>query len=125
MKFIISRTSVWDYGEWKDIECKEAKRILQPLTYLDYRSVKTLKEAKQERYSHWANDWFKHGENHREEKGMVVRDLIKRDHYRREVEINSLEELIKFKEKYGEIIITTGSYEEYPHQIEIYDGYRE
>lgn len=41
------------------------------------------------------------------------------------IDINSLEELLKFEEKYGEIIITTSIFDNKTPTIEIYDYYRE
>lgn len=41
------------------------------------------------------------------------------------VEINTLEELIKFYEKYGDIIIKHCLWNKSYKEIEIYDGYRE
>ena len=41
------------------------------------------------------------------------------------IEINTLEELIKFRKKYGEIILTESVLPEIDNEIEIYDSYRE
>lgn len=41
------------------------------------------------------------------------------------IEINSLEELIAFRKKYGEIILTASVLPEIDNEIEIYDDYRE
>lgn len=41
------------------------------------------------------------------------------------VEIDDLNSLIQFKERYGEIVILDSCREECPHEIEIYDDYRE
>ena len=41
------------------------------------------------------------------------------------IEINTLEELINFRKKYGEIILTISTYPEIDNEIEIYDDYRE
>lgn len=74
MKFIVSRTSVWN----KDIApCEEAKR---------------------EEFED-GPDWT--------------------------IEINSLEELIAFSKKYGELVLTRAVIPEIDNEIEIYDDYRE
>ena len=41
------------------------------------------------------------------------------------ININSLEELIEFQKKYGEIIITSNMWNKRYKEIEIYDDYRE
>lgn len=73
MKFIVSRTSIWN----NDSPCAEAKP-----------------------------EMFEDGPNWT-------------------IEINSLEELIAFRKKYGEIILTASRYPEIDNEIEIYDDYRE
>ena len=123
MKFIITRTSVWDFENYTP-PCKEAKKEVATI-YYDRRTVPTLDEARKKEHSHWANDWFKQGKNHREEGGLVVCD-VPGEYPLWTIEINSLDELIKFKEKEGNLIIgTEDDYEGYNHTIEIYDGYRE
>jgi len=98
MKFIVSRKRVSLTGNRK--VCDEARQ--EDLTPLDYRTVKTLEEAKKKV---WYKDWIKGGVNHREEDGMVVCD--KKEKSRQwVVEINSLEELLEFQSKYGSIVIS-------------------
>jgi hypothetical protein len=98
MKFVISRKRV-SVTENKR-PCDEARE--EELTPLDYRTVKTLEEAKGKV---WYKDWLESGENHREEYGEVVCD--KKDKTKKWViEINTLEELIAFQGKYGEIAIS-------------------
>ena len=41
------------------------------------------------------------------------------------IEINSLEELIAFRKKYGELVLTASVLPEIDNEIEIYDDYRE
>jgi hypothetical protein len=101
MKFVVSKGTV----SLSDIKkpCEEAK--LEELSQLDYRDVKTLEEAKSRI---WYNDWIKRGENHREENGVVVCDL--KDKVRQWViDINSLEELVSFQSKYGDILISNST----------------
>lgn len=102
MKFIVSKRRVSVTERKKP--CDEA--VEEELTQLDYRTVKTLEEAKGKI---WYRDWLECGENHREEGGIVVCD--KKEKRRKWViEINTLEELIRFQEKYGEILLAEGTH---------------
>lgn len=74
MKFIVSRTSVWD------------------------SNIAPCEEAKREEFED-GPDWT--------------------------IEINSLEELIAFRKKYGELVLTASVIPEIDNEIEIYDSYRE
>jgi len=113
MEFIIERSST------SNKPCKEA--IPRDATHIDRRTVKTLKEAKSKE---WGKEFFERGVNHREEFGMVARDLDGRKIY--VINIGTLEELIAFSEKYGQIILgEEDSYKGYKYSLEIYDGYRE
>ncbi len=98
MKFIVSRqkTKVGVNGK----PCEEARE--EELTPLDYRMVGSLKEAEDKV---WYRDWIEGGTGHREEDGMVVCE--KKEKVKRwVVEIPTLEELIRFQQKYGSITIT-------------------
>jgi len=112
MKFIVSRKRVSVTGSKR--VCDEAKQ--EDLTPLDYRTVKSLEEAKKKV---WYKDWLKGGINHREEDGMVVCD--KKEKARHWViEINSLEELLAFQSKYGSIMISNSlPYKEVKKEITI------
>lgn len=101
MLFVISGTRV-SLTESKS-PCSEAKEY--ELTPLDYRDVKTLEEAKGKI---WYKDWIAEGENHREENGMIVCDK-KAKTKQWVIEINSLDELLDFQSKYGDIIISYSS----------------
>ena len=116
MKFIITRTSIWDR---KEKPCEEAKQA--KATYLDYRTTKSLQEAKQ---YHWYEQWYNSTVNHRVERGMIVGEKKTKDKVWI-VEINSLVDILNLIKKYGEIIILRSDYKEYPFEIEIYDDYRE
>jgi hypothetical protein len=97
MEFIVSRKTVSLTGSRKP--CSEAQE--KELTPLDYRTVGTLEEAKKKI---WYNDWMEAGIGHREEGGIVVCDKkIKEKQW--VININSLEELIDFQKKYGEIMV--------------------
>lgn len=112
MKFIVNRTTVSLTGSKSP--CEEARE--EELTPLDYRTVRTLEEAKKKI---WYKDWLEGGVDHREEAGMVVCDRkVKEKQW--VVDLNSLEELIDFQEKYGEIVISDSSpYRETKKEIKI------
>ncbi|NOX21122.1 MAG: hypothetical protein GXO99_07705 [Nitrospirae bacterium] len=110
MKFLISRKVQSISNTEKP--CEEA--VKEELTPLDYRTVETLEEAKKKI---WYKQWYEGGTNHREEDGMVVCERKEKEE-RWVVEINTLEELIKFQEKYGDIIIrNTTPYKETRKEI--------
>ncbi len=112
MKFIVSKKMV-SVTENKKV-CDEAKQ--EDLTPLDYRTVRSLEEAKKKV---WYKDWLKGGVNHREEDGMVVCDKKEKSRHW-VVEINSLEELLAFQSKYGSIIISNSTpYKEVKKEITI------
>jgi len=112
MKFIISRKKM-SVTENKQV-CDEARQ--EDLTPLDYRTVGTLEEAKGKV---WYKEWLSSGENHREEGGMVVCDK-KEKSKQWIVEINSLDDLITFQGKYGEIVISDSTpYKEVKKEITI------
>jgi len=69
-------------------------------------------------------DWYVKGQNHRKVRGGIARDFPDEAWF---VEIDSLDALLRFHEKHGNLVLGGGWYdsaEKYP-QIEIYDGYRE
>jgi hypothetical protein len=101
MKFIISTKTVSLTHSKKP--CNEAKEVA--LTPLDFRDVKTLDEAKTKI---WYKSWIEGGENHREENGMVVSDKKKKES-QWVVDINTLEELLAFQGKYGDLVISDSS----------------
>ena len=110
MKFIVGTKRV-PLRETKK-PCDEAKEL--ELTPLDFRDVKTLDEAKGKI---WYKDWLEGGENHREENGMVVCDK-KATVKQWVVDINTLEELVSFQIKYGDIVLSDSSpYREAKHEI--------
>lgn len=110
MKFIISAKTV-SLTESKK-PCDEAEEIA--LTPLDIRDVKTLEEA---RGKIWYKSWFESGENHREENGMVVCDKkVKVNQW--VINTGTLEDLLAFQEKYGDIVISDSSpYKEVKKEI--------
>lgn len=117
MKFRIRRTSNWGVKPCKEAESKELIRI-------DWCILKTLEEARLPKYKHWADTFFASGTNHREENGMIARDLDQRPVWI--ININTLEELIKLQNKYGDLILgEEDDWKDIKYFIEIYDGYRE
>ena len=116
--FVVTRTSAsWGWGVKPPSPCEGA--FLKKATSLDRRRVSSLKIASTQP---WGVDFFATGRNHREENGIVVRDL---DTAVWVVEIASLDGLLKFATNYGEIIIKKSEYKELPFELEIYDGFRE
>jgi hypothetical protein len=110
MKFIISTKKV-PLTESKR-PCDEAKEV--EVTPLDFRDVRTLDDAKGKI---WYKDWIAGGANHREENGMVVCDK-KTKVKQWAVDINTLEELISFQSRHGDIVISDSSpYKEAKHEI--------
>ncbi len=110
MKFIISTKKVPLTQSKRP--CNEANEIA--LTPLDIRDVKTLEEAKSKI---WYKSWIEGGSNHREENGMVVSDKkAKVDQW--VVDLNTLEDLLAFQGKYGDVVIADSSpYKEVQKEI--------
>ena len=116
MKLIVTRTS-----DWLGKPCDEAKRA--KATYLSSLNAKSLKEA---RSFPWFEAWYNSTTNHRVDpkQGIVVGEWKeKQDVW--VIEINSLDELLQFVQKYGRVVIQDSQYKEYPYEIEIYDTWRE
>lgn len=113
MKFQIRRTSIFD----DERPCDEA--IKDKIIFTDVRNVDNPNKLT----CMTADKWYKQGTNHRIINGNIARDLDKRDCYM--IEINTLEELLELKNKYGDLIINTSYIDRKTHSIEIYDNYRE
>lgn len=112
MNFVVSRKRMSVTENQKP--CEEAKEL--ELTPLDCRTVGTIEEAKGKI---WYKEWLEGGENHREENGMVVCDK-KEKSKQWVVELNTLEELLAFQNKYEEISISDGTlYKETSKEITI------
>ncbi len=101
MKFIVTRR-VSPIGD-EAPPCEEARK--EELTPLDYRDVSSLEEAKKKV---WFNEWFNSGVNHREEGGRIVCEKRQKEQ-RWVVEIGTLEELVEFQSRYGDIILRDSS----------------
>jgi hypothetical protein len=113
MRFNIRRTSLWN----NEKPCKEAYLIDGFTT--DERTVKDPSKL-----NCGAKDtWYTEGLNHRVVRGYICRDFPTKLWV---VDINSLEKLLKFYEKYGALILDAKSYASKDLLcLEIYDDYRE
>lgn len=118
MKFIVRRTSIWNEEE---SPCEEAKRDSIP--YVESYGFRTPEEYDKSNHMKREGSWLSVGTNHRLNKdGHITRDKGIQDVW--SIEINSIEELIEFVNKYGEIVVQDAFCSEYK-EIEIYDDWRE
>ena len=115
MKFLVTRTSLWPDAK----PCEEA--IKEPYVRVDERTVNA--PDKIPAYIGKSTDWwYEGGRNHRVEHGHIMRDFDDEAWF---VEINSLEELLKFRAKYGSVVIESLYNNHALLHLEIYDYYRE
>lgn len=121
MEFQITRTSLWN--EKKPCEEAYKKEIIR----IDERGFKTFEEHN-ERLPR-SKKWLEEGFNH---KIMPPNEEFSTEHIYREfndeiwcIKINSLEELLKLQDKYGNIILTRCFKNKNIRELEIYDDYRE
>jgi hypothetical protein len=113
MRFAICRTSC--YRDTKP--CKEAYQI--DSVRVDERTVADPAKLPGQD----GTEWYKHGTNHRVEKGHIFRDFEVKLWV---VDIDSLEKLLKFEKKYGSLIIEQKDWRSKDLlTLEIYDDYRE
>ena len=116
MKYLITRTSRSYYEK----PCNEA--FEQEVILTDERTVNCPQMLV---YSCQRETWFTDPKyfNHRVEKGHIKRDYKEK---RWVIEFTNLKELMKFINKYTEVVIgKTFNCKEIPFEIEIYDDYRE
>ena len=117
MIFVVSRVS--DCSD--DAPCEEAK--LRNIVYVETRTLCSPEEF-DAKFSKSEGKWLSVGTNHRlNDKGFITRDNGFVPAWT--IEINTLEELITFNEKYGNIVITEHYRNRAYKEIEIYDWYRE
>jgi len=116
--FEITRTSTWS----DEKPCAHAIEIY--LTKVQTRTLGSPEEF-DNRFGETEGKWLESGTNHRlDEEGYITRDMDTRKCWG--IEINSLEELMEFKENINEAIIIAKSGIDYKTpSIEIYDDYRE
>jgi hypothetical protein len=111
MKFLISRTSVWDEAKQPYEKAYRDKYI-----QVDTRKVDDPKKLKLK------VDWYSEGKNHRVENRYIKRDFESTGWF---IDLETLEDLIKLKNEVGDIVIQSSFQNEEITEIEIYDGYRE
>ena len=112
MKFIISRTS-----DRNGTPCEGA--VQQNYIRVVERAVDDPRKLKS-----WdRGSWYESGMNHRVENGNIKKDFVETDYF---IEINTLEELIEFSKKHGELVFGAEHWLDptLPY-IEIYDERRE
>jgi hypothetical protein len=113
VEFMVSRTSLWI-----DVKpCEEA--VKKSYTKIDERPVDSPANLK---IGPDRVHWYTEGFNHRVEDGHIKRDFEAEAWF---VEINSLEELIAFQNKYGDLVLQKSYDNPSILKIEIYDTYRE
>lgn len=113
MKFAVRRTSLWE-----DDKPPCANAVLEPVTYIDRRTVDDPAKLKNRLDK---EDWYERGSNHRVENGMITRDIPSQDWFV-EMEWDDLKE---FCELHGRIVLSRYWRNSAYWQIEIYDDYRE
>lgn len=117
MKFIIKRTSI--YGP-DSAPCEGA--TLQPFPRWETRTIN--ESGFNEKYGEREGLWRSKGTEHTTtEQGYITRK--REDEMLWAIEINTIEELIAFHEKYGRLVIEESWNNDKFLQLEIYDDYRE
>ena len=118
MKFIVRRASVWDD---ETSLCEEAKR--DSIVRVETRTLHTPEEF-DAKFANWEGKWYSVGTNHRVDKnGWITRDNGVINVY--SIKINTLNELIKFCEEYGDVVISDCVWNKAYKEILIYDDYIE
>lgn len=118
MKFIVTRTSVWNDEK---SPCEEAKH--DSIVRVQTRTLYTP-EAFDEKFAKQEGKWLSVGTNHRvDEKGYITRDNGMVNVW--SVEFNTINELVEFCNKYGDVVIQNCMWNKAYKEIEIYDDYRE
>ena len=118
MIFQVTRTSGWDDKKPWD------NGIPIRLVRVETRALRTPEEFDM-KFGMREGKWIEKGTNHRvDARGYITRDRELVDEWG--IEINSLEELMKFQETVGEELVLRNSWiENKTPCIEIYDDYRE
>lgn len=118
MKFKVRRTSLWD----NEKPCKEA--FQETYSRIEVRTLRSFEEF-DEKFGEREGSWLLKGINHCiNEMGYIQREFPDGE-VGWFVEINTLEELLNFREKYGNIVITKAWENPSILELEIYDDYRE
>ena len=119
MKFKVSKTSIWD-DEISPCEDVTKKRY----TRFEIRTLGNYEEF-DKRFGAREGNWLSKGINHCiNNKGYVQREILNGS-VGWFLEISTLDELLKFKSKYGQIIIKECWDNPNIIELEIYDDYRE
>ena len=120
MKFKVSRTSGSCIDE--DKPCEGV--TLEKYTYIEVRTLNSIEEF-DKRFEESEGKWLSKGINHCiNEQGYVQREFPN-DSEGWFIEINSLDDLIKFNKQHGDIILRKCWDNKNISEIEIYDDYRE
>ena len=121
MEFKITRTSLWS----EDKPCNEA--YIKKIIRIDERGFSSFEEhdEKLPRDTKWLEEGFNH-------KIVSANKRCTHNHIYREfndeiwaIKIDTLEDLLKLTDKYGDLVITTAYENNNIYEIEIYDDYRE
>ena len=116
MEFMVSRTSSHSMDAKP---CKEA--YLKAYTRIDERTVNS--PSKIPFYKNQPDDWwYSEGKNHRVEHGHIMRDFDDEGWF---IELDTLEDLLKFHKKYGRLVIEHHWNNHSILEIEMYDDWRE
>lgn len=110
MEFMVRRTSEHDSKP-----CKEAYQ--KSYTRIDERTVNDPMKN-----PHIGAEWYTKGSNHRVERGHIKRDFEATGWF---IQFDTLDDLMKFGEKYGSLVIEPCWDNPSITQVEIYDYYRE
>ena len=110
-KYYITRTSAYRDNDKPHPDAVEAE-----VFWCDRRSLKSFDELKN---VHWGKDWLKKGTDHKEHSDHISR-LIPQDGYTIEID-----DLAKWVEENGTVVLSHTGVETIPLSIEIYDDYRE
>lgn len=116
MKFTVTRASGYGY---ENPPCEEAK--LESIVWIQTFNVRTPEEFDKA----WrSRPWYSEGSNHRiNENGCIERDNGTVNVWA--IELNTLDDLIEFNRKYGDIIIRDCYSNRHYKEIQIYDDYIE
>ena len=118
MKYVVERAST--FFDETISPCKEAH--LELILHTDERTADD--PSKIPSYKNNPNEWFEEKGyfNHRVENGHIKRDYWKNEWV---IEINTLDELMRFTNDYGDIVIYRFAFGTTLPQIMIYDDYIE
>lgn len=116
MKFVVTRAS------GGNSPCEEAK--LESIVWVQTFLFKTPEEFDKRLGFHDGKKWYDEGTNHRvNEDGGIERDYGTVDAWI--IELNTLDDLIAFCKKYGDVVIGDYYMNRYYKYITIYDDYIE